>query len=125
MSIKIKVSSLEIVVSGPSSHPYYSIKYFDLSDNSWHEGYSSYYLDFVLGWKDKCFEVVEDLDLQPVRHGSWICTGSSQVCSECDEYQPGYDNFRNYCANCGAKMDKPPIIEEDWDSESNRTKRRR
>ena len=36
--------------------------------------------------------------------GYWIDTGSGQECSECGEFQPGYDNFRFYCACCGADM---------------------
>lgn len=42
--------------------------------------------------------------VQEQRTGHWIDTGSGQECSECGEIQYGYDNFRNYCANCGAKM---------------------
>lgn len=44
-------------------------------------------------------------DAEPVRHGYWIDTGSGQRCSECHEIQYGHDNYRRYCANCGAKMD--------------------
>ena len=42
-------------------------------------------------------------DVAPVRHGRWINHGWSTVCSECGED----DAFakRNYCPNCGAKMD--------------------
>ena len=36
--------------------------------------------------------------------GHWIDTGSGQECSECGEIQHGYDNFRYFCAYCGAKM---------------------
>lgn len=36
--------------------------------------------------------------------GYWRDTGSGQECSECGEIQYGYDSFRKYCANCGAKM---------------------
>ena len=39
------------------------------------------------------------------RHGQWIDTGSGQECSECGEIQYGYDSFRYYCPNCGAKME--------------------
>ena len=38
------------------------------------------------------------------RTGHWIDTGSGQECSECHEIQYGYDSYRKYCANCGAKM---------------------
>ena len=38
--------------------------------------------------------------------GKWIDTGSGQECNVCHEIQYGYDNFRHFCANCGAKMGK-------------------
>ena len=56
---KIRVSSAEIVVHGTKKKPYYEIKYRDLSDGQIHVGYSSYNLDFVFEWLEKCFEVVE------------------------------------------------------------------
>ena len=56
---KIKVSSAEIVVHGTKEKPYYEIKYFDLSDNEMHIGFSSYKLDVVFGYLEKYFEIVE------------------------------------------------------------------
>ena len=38
--------------------------------------------------------------------GEWIDTGSGQECNVCHEVQYGYDNFRYYCARCGAQMQK-------------------
>lgn len=55
---KIKVSSAEIVVHGTRERPYYEIKYFDLSDNEMHIGYSSHNLDFVFEYLEKYFEIV-------------------------------------------------------------------
>lgn len=52
---KIKVSSAEIVVHGTKEKPYYEIKYFDLSDNEMHIGYSSYNLDIVFEYLKKIF----------------------------------------------------------------------
>ena len=43
-------------------------------------------------------------DVRPVVWGEWIDTGSGQQCSACGEFQPGYDNYRNFCSNCGADM---------------------
>lgn len=40
------------------------------------------------------------------KQGEWIDTGSGQECNVCHEIQYGYDNFRHFCANCGAKMQK-------------------
>ena len=42
-------------------------------------------------------------DVAPVRHGRWINHGWSTVCSECGEDYAFAK--RNYCPNCGAKMD--------------------
>lgn len=41
-----------------------------------------------------------------VTHAKWINHGSFVECSNCHEEQYGVDNFRFYCAHCGAKMDK-------------------
>lgn len=38
------------------------------------------------------------------KKGKWIDTGSGQECNVCHEIQYGYDNFRHFCANCGADM---------------------
>ena len=43
-------------------------------------------------------------DVAPVRHGRWINCGWSVRCSICDFDMPF--STRNYCPNCGAKMDK-------------------
>ena len=56
---KIKVTSLEIIVTGSKRKPYYEIKYKEVGTNNYNIGYSSYNLDFVLDWKEKCFELVK------------------------------------------------------------------
>ena len=56
---KIKVTSLEVIVTGSKRKPYYEIKYKELGTDNYNIGYSSYNLDFVLDWKDKCFELVK------------------------------------------------------------------
>lgn len=44
-------------------------------------------------------------DVAPVVHGRWVFGGDGCViCSECNEEEPN-NNHRNYCPNCGAKMD--------------------
>lgn len=61
---KIKTSEIMIIVNGGSvNNPYYSIRYYDLSDNEWHVGFSSYHLSYVMDWKKLYFELVE-----PVEH---------------------------------------------------------
>lgn len=44
-------------------------------------------------------------DVVERKKGEWLDMGSGQVCSECHEIQYGYDNYRRYCANCGARME--------------------
>lgn len=60
---KTKTSELMIIVGGSADNPYYSIRYYDLSDNEWHVGFSSYELSYVMDWKKQHFEIVE-----PVEH---------------------------------------------------------
>ena len=55
---KIKATSLDIIVTGTASKPYYEIKYKTL-DGVTHIGYSSYSLENVHQWRRDCFEVVE------------------------------------------------------------------
>ena len=55
---KIKVTSLDIIVNGTASKPYYEIKYTTL-DGAIHIGYSSYSLANVHQWRRDCFELVE------------------------------------------------------------------
>ena len=52
-------------------------------------------------------------DVAPVRHGKWLGWGKSGTptyenygtCSVCGEDAEIYTEHRNYCPNCGAKMD--------------------
>ena len=78
----------------------------------------------VCSFKDKTKkyffkDVTDALDMaikaleQDAKTGYWIDTGSGQKCSECGEIQYGYDNFRCFCANCGAKMVEPQKREEE------------
>lgn len=44
-------------------------------------------------------------DVAPVVHARWVFGGDGCViCSRCNEEESN-DNHRNYCPNCGAKMD--------------------
>ena len=56
---KIKVTSLEVIVTGSKRKPYFEIKYKEVGTENYNIGYSSYNLDFVLDWKEKCFELVK------------------------------------------------------------------
>lgn len=53
---------------------------------------------------DKIIETISEYEESKQKKGYWIDTGSGQECSECHEIQYGYDNFRYFCAFCGADM---------------------
>ena len=55
---KIKVTSLEIIVTGTKDKPYFEIKYKEVGKEDYNIGYSSYDLNNVLNWKEECFEIV-------------------------------------------------------------------
>ena len=65
---KIKVENIDIVVTGPKEKPYYAIKYRKVGSNDDCIGYGSYTLEYVIGWKEQCFELVE-------RKSEWIPIG--------------------------------------------------
>lgn len=59
------------------------------------------------GWDDALcsIEHIPAADVASVVHGRWVFGGDGCViCSECNEEESN-DNHRNYCPNCGAKMD--------------------
>lgn len=59
---KIKVTSLEIIVTGSKEKPYFEIKYKELGKEDYDIGYSSYDLNNVFTWKDECFDIVNELE---------------------------------------------------------------
>lgn len=61
-------------------------------------------IDAMIDWAIRTVKRQPSVTPQPTV-GEWIDTGSGQECSECGEIQYGYDNFRCFCANCGAKME--------------------
>lgn len=74
---KVKVTSLEIIVTGKKDKPYFEIKYKEVGKEGYSIGYGSYDLSNVFGWKDGCFEVVNQLaeEFAPdtnVRNAGWI-----------------------------------------------------
>lgn len=59
----------------------------------------------IIGWLIRIINDCPTADVVPVVHGRWVFGGDGcVVCSECDEEEPN-DNHRNYCPNCGARMD--------------------
>lgn len=63
---KIKVTSLEIIVTGTKDKPYFEIKYKELGKEDYSIGYSSYDLKNVFGWKEECFEIVNQVAVEYV-----------------------------------------------------------
>jgi len=54
-----------------------------------------------------CFQTA---DVAPVVHGRWVRDDDFFICAQCEaemnkKNSLGVDNFKNYCPNCGAKMD--------------------
>lgn len=46
------------------------------------------------------------IDAEPVRHGRWIRLGPNWYeCSACKERTSIFSGAKNYCPNCGAKME--------------------
>lgn len=102
---KIKAIDPKIIVNRDVDRPYYSIEYYDTSDNQWHIGYGSYELKNVIEWLKMDFDVIE-ADVVPVRHGHWITTDNNTFkCSNCSyEFEhEGYKHYFNYCPCCGTK----------------------
>lgn len=60
MGDKIKVTSLEIIVTGTKEKPYFEIKYKEVGKDYYNIGYGSYNLNNVFNWKDGYFEIVEN-----------------------------------------------------------------
>ena len=58
----IKVTSLEVIVTGSKRKPYFEIKYKKVGTEKYNIGFSSYNLNLVLDWKEKCFELVKVVD---------------------------------------------------------------
>lgn len=55
---KIKVTSLDIIVTMHRDKPYYEIKYKEAGENFYHIGYSSYDLNIILNYKKTYFELI-------------------------------------------------------------------
>ncbi len=59
-----------------------------------------------VSWNDAVYliTIAPTIEAEPIRHGKWIDCGWSIKCSECGHNMPF--STRNYCPNCGAKMDE-------------------
>ena len=108
---KIKTHHARIVVDGTADKPYYSIEWYDPAKKEYYLGYSSYFIGNVFGWLSECFEIVDapTVDAVEVVHGRWELYPSDRSirCTNCKmEFSLMHMSYtRNYCPNCGAKMD--------------------
>lgn len=59
---KIKVTKLKIIVTGTKEKPYFELMYKEVGKEDYNVGYSSYDLNNVFDWKEKCFELVVSED---------------------------------------------------------------
>ena len=70
------------------------------------ESYPQFMIDIMT---DKCEHYINNIDVQPVKHGRWINENFCTRCSACgnmtiyDKYSREVES--DYCPNCGAKMD--------------------
>lgn len=107
---KVKaINPMIIVNEAKTDKPCYSIYYYDLADNTWHIGYSSFNLDYVREWLAEYFDPIErkDVDVRVTPKAFW----RDGVCSVCGHENDGYDS--NYCPECGAKMQEPTNSKEE------------
>ena len=110
---KIKTHHARIVVDGTAEKPYYSIEWYDPLKKEYYLGYSSYFIANVFNWLAECFEIVDEqptVDVVEVVHGRWISQKYSDPEGEyylnhCSVCCVPNARKRNYCPDCGAKMD--------------------
>ena len=91
---KIKVTSLEVIVNGSKRKPYYEIKYKEVGTDNYKIGYSSYNLDSVFDWKEKCFELVkvaEELESHDNAIRNKAIDDLMEKVSECFIYDEDWD----------------------------------
>lgn len=63
---KMQTHFAKIIVGGTTQKPYYEIMYYDPSDHTYHIGYGSYCLDYVVRWLADEFDVHEELQREVV-----------------------------------------------------------
>ena len=83
----------------------------DCTTCKYRHGRNHYKLMYCLS--ERYAEKLISNDVAPVRHGRWLGWGKSGTptyenygtCSVCGEDAEIYTEHRNYCPNCGARMD--------------------
>lgn len=70
---KPNVYNPQIIVSNfNNGKPYYGILYYDIDDREWHEGYGSYYLDYVIEWLNNDMNIIsKDIEFIPRDRGNY------------------------------------------------------
>lgn len=62
-SKKIKVTDLDVIVEDIKGKPYYEIKYKEVWSDSYTIGFGSYSFEYVMSYKNKCFEIIDEKDI--------------------------------------------------------------
>lgn len=73
--IKMKTHFAKIIVGGTTQKPYYEIMYYDLSDHTYHTGFGSYCLDYVVKWLSDEFDIIKPTN----EHDSVKCLADIQA----------------------------------------------
>jgi hypothetical protein len=57
-------------------------------------------------WLKRCIDEAPTIEAEPVRHGRWIKRPDERICPFCNDRHSYFGGKeKNYCPNCGAKMD--------------------
>lgn len=86
--VKVKVTSLEIIVTGTKEKPYFEIKYKEVDKEEYNIGYGSYNLNNVFSWKEECFEIINQ---QAEKYNT---SKSSSLEKQPEESQPNFYSER-------------------------------
>lgn len=103
---KVKVTSLEIIVTGTSDKPYFEIKYKEVGKEYYNIGYSSYDLNAVFGWKEKYFEITEQYNNNfcEWKKNTTAFVKMPYYCTGCGNKRYGILVEGEYCPYCGKKI---------------------
>lgn len=111
---RVKAGELFIIVTGKLEKPYYEVLYYDLADNNWHIGYSSYDLDIVAGDIQRYFEVDKDFSKEDAKRAlEKQIPKKIQLDNDNGVYEKEYCPLCNkrlfsgekYCSRCGQALD--------------------